>query len=174
VFLAAYWTSGTFQRFVLASDLPLITSIQSWRFAGFGFLALYAYGVLPGSFAWPAGLGDMAIGLTAPFVAFALLRQPAFATSSLFIIWNLLGILDLVAAVSNGAINQSFATGTPGEVTEAPMALLPLVLIPAYLVPMFLILHLAGLFQARSKALSGRSRGQWTTRPSTSIGARLP
>ena len=68
-FLAACWLSADFRRFVMAADLPLATALQAWRFAGFGFLALSAYGVLPGVFAWPAGLGDMAIGLTATWLA---------------------------------------------------------------------------------------------------------
>ena len=66
VFLAAFRVLHDFQNFVLTLDLRLATGIQAWRFAGVGFLALYTYGVLPGRFAWPAGLGDMAIGLTAP------------------------------------------------------------------------------------------------------------
>ena len=70
VFLAAYWGSARFRAFVLAIDLPLATAIQAWRAGGLGFLALYAHGVLPGVFAWPAGLGDIAIGLTAPWVAY--------------------------------------------------------------------------------------------------------
>ena len=65
-FLAAFWVSRAFRDFVLAADLRLVTGIQAWRFAGLGFLALYAHGVLPGLFAWPAGLGDIAIGVTAP------------------------------------------------------------------------------------------------------------
>jgi hypothetical protein len=139
VFLTALWLSAAFRSFVSDVSLPLITAVQAWRWAGFGFLALLAYGVLPGAFAWPAGLGDMAIGITAPWVALALVRRPAFATSPLFLAWNLFGILDLVVAVSNGAINQSLATGAPAEITVAPMALLPLVLVPAYLVPLFVV-----------------------------------
>jgi len=157
VFLAAVWVSSAFRSFVMAADLPLLTAVQAWRFAGFGFLALFAYGVLPGSFAWPAGLGDMAIGLTAPWVALALARRPAFAASRLFVLWNLLGILDLIAAVGTATINQILATGAAGEITVAPMAQLPLLLVPAYLVPLFFIWHLTALFQARRLALSERS-----------------
>jgi hypothetical protein len=141
----------------MAADLPLRTAVQAWRFAGFGFLALFAYGVLPGSFAWPAGLGDMAIGLTAPWLALTLARRPAFAASWLFVIWNLLGMLDLIGAVGSAAVNQMLATGAAGEVTVAPMAQLPLLLVPAYLVPLFFIWHLAALFQARRLALIERS-----------------
>src|SRR6266540_3653005 len=94
VFLTAYRGSGAFRALVLAADLRLLTAIQGWRAGGLGFLALYAHGVLPGLFAVPAGLGDIAIGVTAPWVMLALLRRPAFAISHRFQIWNLLGILD--------------------------------------------------------------------------------
>jgi len=156
-FLAAFWMLRGFRDFVLAVDLRLMTAIQAWRFAGFGFLALYAHGVLPGLFAWPAGLGDIAIGVTAPWVALALIRRPSFAASQLFMVWNLLGVLDLVVAVSTGALGSGLAVGVAGEVTTAPMARLPLVLIPAYLVPFFIMLHLAALFQARRLKVSGHS-----------------
>jgi hypothetical protein len=148
-FVAFFWTSRAFRDFVLAIDLRLATGVQAWRFAGFAFLALFSYGVLPGTFAWPAGLGDMAIGLSAPWVALALIRRPGFVGSKLFIAWNLFGILDLAVAVGTGALGAVLASGMPGEVTTGPMAQLPLVLIPAYLVPLFVMLHLTALFQAR-------------------------
>jgi hypothetical protein len=154
VFVAAYLGWGAFRASVLAADLRLLTTIHAWRAGGFGFLALAAHGVLPGLFAWPAGLGDIAIAVTAPWAALALTRRPAFATSNLFVVWNLLGILDLVVAVSMGALGSGFVTGLGGEVTTAPMAQMPLVLIPAYLVPLFIMLHLAALFQARQQESS--------------------
>jgi hypothetical protein len=115
--------------------------------AGIGFLALYAQGQLPGLFAWPAGLGDIAIGITAPWIVLALIRQPEFAVGRLFVVWNLLGILDLVIAVGTGALSSGLAPGIAGELTTTPMALLPLVLIPAYFVPIFIMLHLSSLFR---------------------------
>jgi hypothetical protein len=150
VFLVAFGFSERFRRFALEFDPRLGAGLQAWRFAGLGFLALYAYGVLPGSFALPAGLGDMAIGVTAPWIMLALLRRPEFARSRLFVAWNLLGILDLVVAVSSGGLNAVLARGVPGEITTAPMAQLPLVLIPAYFVPIFLMVHFSALFQARA------------------------
>ena len=152
VFLVAYWSSARFRAFVLALNLPLAAAIQAWRAAGLGFLALYAYGMLPGVFAWPAGLGDIAIGVTAPWVVLALIRRPGFAKSSVFVVWNLLGILDLVVAITTGALSSMLASGAAGVPTTGPMAQLPLVLIPAYLVPLFVMLHLAALFQARRHA----------------------
>jgi hypothetical protein len=159
VFLAAYWGSAAFHAYVLAIDLPLATAVQAWRAGGLGFLALYVHGVLPGVFAWPAGLGDIAIGVTAPWVALALVRRRGFVTSRVFVVWNLLGILDLVVAVSVGGLSSVLASGTAGEVTTGPMAQLPLVLIPAYLVPLFIMLHLAALLQARRQASTENSGG---------------
>jgi len=152
VFLGAYWMSRQFREFVLTADLRLVAGIHAWRAAGFAFLALYAYEVLPGFFALPAGLGDIAIGLTAPWVVLALIRRPGFAASKTFVVWNLLGLLDLVVAVSTGALASGLDIVSVGEITTRPMTLLPLVLIPAYLVPIFIMLHLTALFQARRVA----------------------
>lgn len=151
VFLIAYWTAHRFRELVLTADLRLVAGIHAWRAAGLGFIALYTYGVLPGAFAWPAGLGDIAIGVTAPWIVLALIRQPALATSRIFVAWNLLGLLDLVVAVGMGALGSGLATGLGGGITTRPMAELPLVLVPAYLVPIFMMLHLTALFQVRHK-----------------------
>jgi hypothetical protein len=149
VFIAAYWGSGAFQGLVLSADLRLVSVVQAWRAGGLAFLALNAHGVLPGLFAWPAGLGDIAIGVTAPWVVLALIRRPGFASSRGFVTWNVLGILDLVVAVSAGVLSSGFIPGLRGGTTTGAMAELPLVLIPAYLVPLFIMLHLAALLQAR-------------------------
>ena len=149
LFLLGYWASPALREFILSADVRLIVGLQAWRWAGFGFLTLYAYGILPGLFAWPAGLGDMAIGVTAPLVLAALLREPGFAASKRFVTWNLLGILDLTVAVSIGAIVPLISLNLFGGLSTEPMTRLPLVLIPTFLVPSFLMLHLTALFQAR-------------------------
>ncbi len=149
IFFAAYFRWSAFRSFVLGADLRLITALQAWRFAGQDFLSLHAYGLLPGLFAFPAGLGDVAVALAAPWMVLGLLRHPSFATSRRFVLWNILGIIDLVVAVSLGAICSGFIPGLTGNVTTSPMARLPLVLIPAYLVPLFIMLHFIALAQAR-------------------------
>ncbi len=154
VFFAAYFGWSAFRSFVLGADLRLVAAIQAWRWAGLGFLSLYAQGVLPGLFALPAGLGDMAIGASAPWIALGLIRHPSFATSRRFVVWNIMGILDLVVAVSMGTICSGFLRGLTGSVTTSPMAQLPLVLIPAYFVPLFIMLHFTALAQARRLARS--------------------
>jgi len=157
LFFAWLRLSQSFRDFVLSLDLRVIAGIQALRWAGLGFLSLYAYNVLPGIFALPAGLGDMAIGFTAPWIILGLVRRPDFATSAAFIRWNVLGILDLVVALTIGTLLATLSTGAAGEISTAPMATLPLLLIPAFLVPVFLMLHTTALMQSR-QIIRGRSR----------------
>jgi hypothetical protein len=157
LFFSAYFGWSAFRAFVLGADLRLAAAIQAWRFAGLGFLSLYAHGVLPALFAFPAGLGDIAIAVNAPWIVLGLIRHPSFATSRRFVIWNILGIIDLVVAVSMGTICSGFLHGLTGNVTTSPMSQLPLVLIPAYFVPLFIMLHFTALSQARRLARSGKS-----------------
>lgn len=152
LFFAGLRLSPSFRDFVLSIDLRLIAGIQAWRWAGLGFLSLYAHNVLPAVFALPAGLGDMAIGFTAPWILMSLLRRPDFAASAAFVRWNVLGILDLVVALGIGTVSATLASGAPGAVSTGPMATLPLVLIPTYLVPVFLMLHATALLQSRRMA----------------------
>ena len=146
IFFAWLRASTTFRAFILTLDLRLIAGMQAWRFAGLGFLFLHAYKVLPGLFALPAGLGDMAVGLAAPWMILGLARHPDFAASRAFTRWNWLGILDLVVALGLGA---SMAMAAPGTIGTAPMATLPLLIVPVFLVPLFLMLHVAALMQGR-------------------------
>lgn len=148
-FFAWLRLSPAFRDFVLSLDLRFIAGIQAWRWAGLGFLSLYAHNILPGIFALPAGLGDMAVGFAAPWMILALVRRPDFAASTAFRRWNLLGIVDLVVAVGIGTLSATLSTGSPGEISTGPMATLPLLLIPAFLVPLFLMLHTSALMQSR-------------------------
>jgi hypothetical protein len=157
VFFAAYFGWGAFRTFVLGADLRFVAAIQAWRWAGLEFLSLYAQGILPGLFAFPAGLGDMAIGASAPWIVLGLVRHPSFAAGRRFVIWNSLGIIDLIVAVSMGTICSGIFPALTGSVTTAPMAQLPLVLIPAFLVPFFIMLHFTALAQARQWARAGKS-----------------
>jgi hypothetical protein len=99
----------------------------------------------------------MAIGFTAAWVIAALRDRPEFATGRTYRIWNLLGILDLVVAVSLGGLSAYLGMGISGTITSFPMARMPLVLIPAFLVPLFVMLHLTSLIQSWHLAKAGGS-----------------
>jgi hypothetical protein len=149
LFFGAYFGWSAFREFILGADLRLVTAIQGWRWAGLGFIWLYAHGVLPGLFALPAGLGDMAIGVTAPWILLNLIRHPSFVTSRRYVMWHVLGILDFVIAVSMAVICSGLFRGLKLSVTTSAMDQLPLVLVPAYLVPLFVMLHFTALAQVK-------------------------
>ncbi len=96
----------------------------------------------------------MAVGFAAPWIVLGLIRHPSFAASRRFVIWNIMGIVDLVVAVSLGTICSGFLPGLTGNVTTSPMSQMPLVLIPVYFVPLFIMLHVTALSQARQLARS--------------------
>ena len=149
LFTTWYLASSGFREFTLSLSPHTLTWVQAWRIAGFVFLALYAYRILPGSFALPAGWGDIIIGATAPLVA-TKLADPNHRKS--FIGWQLLGMADLLTAIGSGAL-QRFLHPAPmvglNAVTTAPMTTLPLSLIPTFAVPLFLILHIICIAQAK-------------------------
>jgi len=152
LFFAAYLGWQSFRDFILGADVRFVAAIQAWRWGGLGFLSLYANGILPGLFALPTGLGDMAIGFSAPWIVLSLVRNPSFAASRRFVIWNILGITDFVVAVSAATLASGAFPGINaliGNVTASPMTRLPLVLIPAFMVPFFTMLHLTALLRAR-------------------------
>ena len=150
-FLAVYAASQGFRRFVLSQDIRFLTMLQGWRVIGFAFLVLYAHDVLPALFAWPAGFGDILIGLAAPFVVATLARRPDYARSRGFAAFHALGMIDFIAAAGTASLaSGAFPALLSGLPTSAPMEVWPLILFPAFLVPIFLFLHLAVLFQVHA------------------------
>jgi hypothetical protein len=95
------WRSEATKRLIGAVPQEWLVGVQLYRALGVIFLILYAAGKLPGLFAWPAGVGDIAIGLLAPVVGIAYARAPRDA-AGLVMAWNIFGILDLVVAVGTG------------------------------------------------------------------------
>ena len=146
-FVVCYLTSAEFREFVLSLDLRGLALAQTFRVVGIVFVILYSLGALPGAFALPAGWGDFAIGITAPVVAWYWKRPFPYRT---FIVWNVLGSLDLVNAVSLGVLASASPVGfLAGDVTTRLMGQFPLSLIPTFFVPLLLIFHIISLIRVR-------------------------
>ena len=157
--LFALWfaVSQEFRQFSLSLNPIVLTSLQASRLIGFSFVLLEARGILPAVFALPAGYGDMAIGATAAFVAWRL-AIPRHRNS--FILWQVLGIADLLLAVTLGT---TAALLSPQGPTTAAMTVLPLSLVPTFLVPFYMICHVICIAQARTwKAAPQSSRRTMT------------
>lgn len=147
---------------LLATRVPVVSRIlaqpdalwrltvpQYFRFEGVAFLSVLALGKLPAGFALPAGLGDIAIGIGAIYVARNIRRGVVGRRAVWF---NILGLMDLIVAT---AIGVTAAPGVAHVLSLSPpteqLALLPLVLIPTTVVPLAAALHVLSL---RNIALS--------------------
>jgi hypothetical protein len=154
VFWIWYRTSGAFRGYVLSRSPIVLTAVQSWRIEGYIFLALMAKGLLPATFAYSAGLGDMTIGITAPFVAWAVARKKI--SNGLLIAWQVAGIADLVSAVTLGALSSDSRIGFLAHgATSQMMGRLPMSLVPTFLVPLMAIMHLMVIARVRQDSRVG-------------------
>jgi hypothetical protein len=156
------WRSSAIARIIDAVPQEWLIGVQLYRALGVIFLILYAAGRLPGSFAWPAGLGDVLIGVLAPVVAIAYRRGP-HQNADLAFWWNTFGLADLTVAVTMGFLTspspfELLAFDRPNELISA----FPLVLVPVFLVPLSVLLHLASLAKLHWAAVA-RSDGRETT-----------
>ena len=138
---------------MLAVPLPAMVAVNAIRSLGVIFVILHAAGELPAPFAPSAGWGDIFVGVTALPVAWSLARFGAPARA-LALLWNTIGIADLVNAVALGALSapgplQVFA----GPPSSAMMTTLPWLLIPGFLVPCLMFIHIVIFYRlATTKA----------------------
>jgi len=125
------------------APLWLLIGVHTVRLLGISFIVLYAVGRLPAPFAPVAGWGDIFVGANAPMVAWLAYRRSTNAQTIVWI-WNIIGIVDLIAAVGLGVMSS------PGplrlifaEPSSAIMTTLPWLLIPGFLVPLLMSVHIA-------------------------------
>jgi hypothetical protein len=155
--LALMLGTQTGRAVVAATPQSWLVGLQVYRALGFMFLVLWAQGKMPGEFALPAGIGDIIVGVTAPFVAWLNARN-APSAAAVTRLWNVFGIADLVVAVTTGFLTspsplQMLAFDRPNLlITEYPI-----VMVPAFLVPVSIILHGLSLWKLPRLACSARS-----------------
>lgn len=147
LFIIAYLLLPAVKEFALSLDLKLLTAIQAWRVIGVMFLILNFFNLLPAIFAWPAGVGDVIVGIAAPFILMALIhKKPNWMI--LVILLNVVGLLDFVGAFISGIASGTSQFGVfIGSITSDIMLQFPLSLIPTFGVPFWIILHIISLLQ---------------------------
>lgn len=133
-----------------------LVGVQLYRALGVIFLLLYAGRHLPGLFALPAGIGDVSVGILAPFVAARPTRSQDDSERRVRL-WNYLGIADLVIAVTLGFLTapsplQMAAFDRPSGL----IGMFPLSLIPVFAVPLSILFHLASLQSLSQHRVTGR------------------
>jgi len=155
--LVAIASSPTVRAALRVIPERLLVGVQLYRVLGGVFLVLLAQGRMPREFALPAGVGDIGVGVAA--LLLALTHDPrARWWRSAAIAWNVIGITDLVVAVTTGVLTapgrlQHLAFDTPNAI----IATFPYVLIPTVLVPISLLLHGASLYRLRAEPRADRA-----------------
>ena len=156
----AYFGLPSVRTAMAAMPLPGLIALHAIRLLGFTFIVLYAEGRLPAPFAPSAGWGDVFIGATALPLAWAVTQFGA-RVRPLALLWNALGVADLVIALTLGPLSapgplQVFV----GPPDSSPMTTLPWLIIPAFLVPCLMFLHVVIFARLAGGRADVRSR-EW-------------
>ena len=142
--LAASLALSPSLRGLLTRQAALVR-LHLWRLEGLVFLLLMVQGQVPALWALPAGVGDVLVAATAPWIA-SRIDTPRGRRRA--VAWNLLGMADLIVAVGLGIMTNPGPAGvfhtTP---TSELLTRFPLVLVPTFLVPLAFTLHVISLWQ---------------------------
>lgn len=139
--------SKSFASAIDAAPAWWLVGAQAYRVAGFVLVRLWIAGILPGTFALPAGIGDGLTGLGAIAAAVALWRNKRWARGFAYGV-NLFGIADLINAVTLGAVSAASAVG------PSPLTAYPLAMVPTFGVPLGFIVHCLSLWQLHRQVRS--------------------
>jgi hypothetical protein len=159
--VSAYFALPSVRNAMAATPLPALIGLHAIRVLGFTFIVLYAEGRLPAPFAPSAGWGDVFMGVTALPLAWAVTRFGA-RVRPLVILWNALGVVDLVVALTLGPLSapgplQVFV----GPPDSSPMTTLPWLIIPGFLVPILMFIHIVIFTRLLAKTQTSEPAKVW-------------
>ena len=149
LFIILYKTVAPLRAYVATLDAVELTAIQAWRVVGASFLFGWSLNFLPAVFVLPAALGDIAVGIAAPFAAIALAKGlPTGKRKAWIIVWA--GLIDFLFALIFGVLSRE---GAPlqfeGEPFSNILSSVPYGMIPNFVVPSFIILHIIAIIKLR-------------------------
>jgi hypothetical protein len=164
LFLGASLLISSSLRRLLANQENLIL-LNLWRLVGVVFLMLMANGQMPALWALPAGIGDILVGTTAPWIA---RHVHTLEGRRRAIVFNLLGMADLVVAVGLGTMTAPGPTQVFHTVPTSELATrFPLALVPTFLVPLAWMLHVVSLWQLLGGSWASVSSSRLPAKPDT-------
>jgi hypothetical protein len=138
-FLVVFRTKTFWQ---ILENVPLsdLVRIHIFRLVGAFFIIGWTYGILPKSFAFIAGIGDIFAAVTAIFVA-VLIDRKAKNYKKITLVWNIIGFWDIVSVIISAVYitKQAIDTNSAGIVE---MTKFPYCLIPAFAPATIIFLHI--------------------------------
>ncbi len=159
--VCTFFVVPSIRNAMLAMPLPALVAVNAIRVLGVTFLILHAAGRLPAPFAQSAGWGDIFAGVTALPLAWSIV-QFGSRVQPLVLLWNGIGIADLIAAVGLGALSapgplQVFV----GPPTSAIMTTLPWLIVPGFIVPILMFLHIVIFARLLAKSQASEPGYGW-------------
>ena len=139
--LLACWKVLAFKNWALSMKPRWLVLFHLTRFVGFYFLFLQRQSKMPFAFAVPAGWGDITIALLAIFI---LISSDA-RNWKLLLVWNCLGLLDILLVVS-----AALRIGLQDQASMHALREWPLSLLPTFVVPLIIASHVLIFVRARA------------------------
>lgn len=134
VLLVSGWALPGMRAWLREVNLRGFVAFHVTRFVGIAFLLLSTRGELSAEWALPAGWGDIAVAAGALAIA-ALLPRPE-SRPDIVRLWNLIGLIDIVAVVVTAA-----RIGMRDPTAIAPLLRFPMSLVPTFVVPIVFATH---------------------------------
>jgi hypothetical protein len=151
ILLITFWKSFSFRNWVQSLGLRPLILVHLTRFVGIYFLFLYSQGKLPYAFAVPGGWGDTFIATMALLLAFLSFKKPR--TKKIVLVWNLLGLIDILGVVLTAA-----KLGLENPASVQALTHLPLSLLPTFFVPLIIASHLIIFFEIFHNNWEGKKK----------------
>lgn len=140
IVLAAAWKIEPVRRWALSVSPRWLILLHLTRFVGFYFLFLERHGQMPAAFAIPAGWGDITVAV---FAGLLLITSGA-RSRPLLLLWNCLGLVDILLVVS-----LALRLGLQDRLSMHALREWPLGLLPTFLVPAIIASHVLIFFRLR-------------------------
>ncbi|ESA36366.1 hypothetical protein N836_00400 [Leptolyngbya sp. Heron Island J] len=138
------------RSWLLSLELRFLVLLHVVRFVGIALLvSSAAEGGLPQIFADRAGYGDIFTAITALALAVGFLPAVSRFHRRLLLLWNVVGIVDLLQALGTAQLSGSSAM--------APIISAPLAYLPLYLVPLLMFVHIVIFYRLAIGALDSES-----------------
>lgn len=118
----------TFWNILENVKLSDLVRIHIFRLVGVFFIIGWSYGILPKSFAFIGGIGDIFAAVTAIVVAI-LIDKKAKNYKKITLLWNIIGFWDIVSVIISAVYitKQAIENNSQGilEMTKFPFCLIP-------------------------------------------------
>jgi hypothetical protein len=150
--------SPTFRQIIRATPITWVIGIHTVRVVGGLFLALCDMKLLPPNFALPAGYGDVTVAVLSLVVIYLLVANKPYARG-IAIAWNVLGIIDLVTALTTGTMHIPPFAAQLSSTGASLLYLNWVLIIPTYGVPLVGVFHVYSLYQLLSRRVDIAKQG---------------